>query len=222
MGSEQGGGVRPPPALPERLRGPLAIVSGLGAAALVVLGVAFAGASVGTPLDAPIQSGVMGLGSPWRQIGMVIDFTAEPVGSVLVFAGLVLGLVKLGHRRAAVLVLAGTGVSVALTTALKPLVGRTINNGFLAFPSGHTASATSTALVLMLVLVHRRRLRATTGMLLIASVTTVAAAAMAWAQVLENSHYPTDTVGGFCAALTVVPPTAWLIDRVADRLPARA
>jgi membrane-associated phospholipid phosphatase len=40
---------------------------------------------------------------------------------------------------------------------------------------------------------------------------------MAWAQVLLNAHYPTDTLGGFCAALAVVPLVAWTIDRVADR-----
>jgi membrane-associated phospholipid phosphatase len=51
---------------------------------------------------------------------------------------------------------------------------------------------------------------------LLAVVPLLAAAAMAWAQVLLNAHYPTDTVGGFCAALAVVPAVAWTIDRVAD------
>jgi undecaprenyl-diphosphatase len=44
-----------------------------------------------------------------------------------------------------------------------------------------------------------------------------AAAVMAWAQVLLNAHYPTDTFGGFCATLAVVPAVAWAIDWIADR-----
>lgn len=39
--------------------------------------------------------------------------------------------------------------------------------------------------------------------------------AMAWAQVYLNAHYPTDALGGFCAALVVVSTTAALIDQVA-------
>ena len=59
-------------------------------------------------------------------------------------------------------------------------------------------------------------------MLLLAAVTMPAATAMAWAQVLVNAHYPTDTLGGFCAALAVVPPTGWLVDAIADRRARRA
>jgi hypothetical protein len=33
----------------------------------------------------------------------------------------------------------------------------------------------------------------------------------------DDAHYETDTVGGFAAAVAVVPATAWLVDRVADR-----
>lgn len=210
-------GLRRPPALPAQVRAPLVVAAVLSAVALVVLGVRYAGDSVGTSFDLWVRSTVLPPHAPWRQLAMVIDFTAEPVGSVLVFTGLVLGFARLGHRRAAVLVVVGTGVSVAMTTALKPVVGRTVNDGFLAFPSGHTATATSIALVAMLVLVQRRRLRATVGMLVLAGVTVLAAVAMAWAQVMENSHYATDTVGGFCTALAVLPPTAWIVDRVADR-----
>jgi undecaprenyl-diphosphatase len=37
----------------------------------------------------------------------------------------------------------------------------------------------------------------------------------AWAQAGLTAHYATDTVGGWCTALAVVPATAWLIDRTA-------
>jgi membrane-associated phospholipid phosphatase len=209
--------VGPPPALPKVLRLPLLVVAALAAVAVTVLGIAFAGEKTGTTLDTSVQLGLWRLGSPWREIGSVVDFAAEPVGIVLVLGCVVLVLRRLGHHRAAVLAVLGTGASVTVTTALKPLVGRDINQGFLAYPSGHTATATAVSLVCVLVVVHRRRLRATTGMLLAAAVVVPVAAAMAWAQVLENSHYPTDTVGGFCVALTMVPLTARVIDLAADR-----
>jgi undecaprenyl-diphosphatase len=48
-------------------------------------------------------------------------------------------------------------------------------------------------------------------------ITVPAGAAMAWSQIVLNTHYATDTVGGFCTALAVVPPTAWAIDRIAEK-----
>ena len=209
--------VGPPPALPKVVRTPLMVVAALAAVAVTVLGIAFAGEKTGTALDTSIQLGLWRLGSPWREIGKLVDFAAEPVGIVLVLGCVFLVLRRLGHHRGAVLAVVGTGASVTVTTALKPLVGRDINQGFLAYPSGHTATATAVSLVCVLVVVHRRRLRATTATLLTAALVVPVAAAMAWAQVLENSHYPTDTVGGFCVALVMVPLTARLIDAIADR-----
>lgn len=46
----------------------------------------------------------------------------------------------------------------------------------------------------------------------------VAGAAMGWAQVGLGAHYPTDVLGGWCTALAVIPATAWLLDRIADRM----
>jgi membrane-associated phospholipid phosphatase len=198
-------------ALPARVGPSLAIVSVLAAIALVVLAFVFAGESVGAAVDIGLRADLRHLDSPWPQIALVIDWTGEPVGAALVLATLVITFLRTGNRRAAVLVVAGTATAVAVTSLMKPLVGRTINDGFLSFPSGHTATATSFALVAMLALVARGR----TPLLLL--VTVLAAAAMAWAQVLLNAHYPTDTIGGFCAALAVVPLVAWTIDRVADR-----
>jgi undecaprenyl-diphosphatase len=74
--------------------------------------------------------------------------------------------------------------------------------------AANTATATAFALVATL---------AAGRLWLTAVVTVLAAAAMAWAQVLLNAHYPTDTLGGFCAALAVVPAVAWAIDWVAAR-----
>lgn len=185
----------------------------LAAIALVVLGFVYAGESVGAAVDVGIREDLRSLESPWRQIALVVDWTGEPVGAAVVLATLVVVFLRMGNRRAAVLAFAGPAAAVAVTKGMKPLVDRTINDGFLSFPSGHTACATAFALVAMLAVADRGR----AGVWLLAVVTVVAAAAMAWAQVLLNAHYPTDTVGGFCAALAVVPAVAWAIDRFFDR-----
>ncbi len=210
--SEVNGVVR---VLPARSGPLLGVTSVLAAITLAVLGFAYADRSVGSAVDLGIRADLRQLGAPWRQIALVVDWTGEPVGAALLLATFVLVFLRMGNRRAALLAVIGPGVAVTVTMVMKPLVGSTINDGFLSFPSGHTATATSFALVAMLVGTRHRG--AATGMLLVAVVTVPAAAAMAWAQVLLNAHYPTDTVGGFCAAVAVVPAVAWTIDRVADR-----
>jgi undecaprenyl-diphosphatase len=207
---EVSGGVR---ALPARVGPPLGVVSVLAAVTLVVLGFWYAGQSVGVAMDIGIRAELRALGEPWHQIALVIDWTGEPVGAALVLATLVFVFLRMGNRRAALLAVAGPAAAVAVTMGMKPLVGRTINDGFLSFPSGHTAAATAFALVAMLVVAGRRQ----AGVVVVLAVALTAAAAMAWAQVLLNAHYPTDTIGGFCAALAIVPAVAWVIDRVADR-----
>jgi undecaprenyl-diphosphatase len=215
-GSELDGGVRTP-ALPERVRPPLGVVSVLAAAVVVVLGVLYAGDPAGTDFDAAVRGQLLDLHSPWRQIALIVDYTGEPVGFTLTLVILVVTFLRMRHRRAAVLAVVGTGVAAGATTALKPLVDRTINDGFLSYPSGHTATATSFALVTALVVVQRRNGGAARGTLIVTAIVVPVAVLMAWAQVLLNAHYPTDTIGGFCTALAVVPPTAWAVDRVADR-----
>jgi len=196
-------------ALPERARKPLFFAAILGALTVVVLGILFAHETVGTAADVAIRESLQKLYSPWRQIALVIDYTAEPVGAVIMFTTLVLVFRKLGHHRAAFLVLAGPGLAIVITTGLKPLVGRDINNGFLAFPSGHTATATAVTLVAMLVVVERTKVHV--AWVFVAA--TAAGLAMAWAQVLLNAHYPTDTLGGYATAFAAVPTAGWVIDR---------
>jgi membrane-associated phospholipid phosphatase len=185
---------------------PLAVVSVFAAITLVVLAFVFAGTSTTGEFGIPAEH--RPIGEPWRQFALIVDWTGEPVGATLVLVTLVVVFLRKGNRRAALLAVAGPAAAVVVTTGMKPLVGRTINDGFLSFPSGHTASATAFALVATL---------AAGRLWLTAVVTVLAAAAMAWAQVLLNAHYPTDTIGGFCAALAVVPAVAWTIDRVAAR-----
>jgi membrane-associated phospholipid phosphatase len=117
-----------------------------------------------------------------------------------------------------VLTVLGVVVTVAVTTVLKPLVGRTIHGEFLSYPSGHTAMATALALVIGLLLTDRLALGRAAAVALALGLALVAGVAMGWAEVALGAHYPTDAAGGFCAALAAVPGTAWVLDRVADRL----
>jgi undecaprenyl-diphosphatase len=77
--------------------------------------------------------------------------------------------------------------------------------------------ATALALVVALLAVDLCRLGRAAGSLLVLATIVLAGAAMGWAEVALGAHYPTDTLGGFGTALAVVPPAAWLVDRVADR-----
>lgn len=199
-------------ALPARLGAPLGVVSVCAAVVLVVLGFLFAGESVGTSVDISIRSYLRALEQPWHSIALVIDWTGEPVGAGVVLLTLVIVFLRKGNRRAALLAALGPGAAVVVTSGVKPLVGRTINDGFLSYPSGHTATATAFALVAVFFVLGRRN-----GGYWLLCIPLLAAVVMAWAQVLLNAHYPTDTLGGFCAALAVVPVVAWAIDRVWDR-----
>ena len=112
----------------------------------------------------------------------------------------------------------GVVVTVAVTTVLKPLVGRKIHGEFLSYPSGHTALATALALVIGLVLADRLGFGRVAAVVLVLGLAWSPRMAMGWAEVALGAHYPTDAAGGFCAALAAVPATGWVVDRVAERL----
>ena len=63
-----------------------------------------------------------------------------------------------------------------------------------------------------MVLVGRPRV----GAALLAAGALLTGGAMAVALVIGRFHYPTDAVGGFCMAVTVVLGTALLLERWAD------
>ncbi|WP_345576748.1 phosphatase PAP2 family protein [Streptomyces prasinosporus] len=203
--------------LPPPLRAWLGPIAVLGASVAVVLGLLFAGDGGPGTVDARIGASVDGTGAWWRDVALATDFLGEPVGAATLVAAAGAGCLLLRRPRAAVLVVAGTGASVATTKLLKPLVGRTIHDGSLSYPSGHTAFLTAFALVVALLAAGRPGLGRTAGTSLVLAAALVAGAAMGWAQVALGAHYPTDVLGGWCTALAVTPATAWLVDRTADR-----
>ncbi|MFG3053277.1 phosphatase PAP2 family protein [Kitasatospora sp. NPDC048239] len=201
--------------------GRLGLIAALAALTVLVLGILYAGRSEPGPVDARILALVDGVGPPWRYVALAMDSLGEPMGATVLVAAAVTGCLLLRGPRAAVFLVAGVGITVGATTLLKHLVGRTIHGGFLSYPSGHTAFATALALVAAMLATRRRGrdgpgLARTVGTVPVLAAALVAGAAMGWAEVALGAHYPTDTLGGWCTALAVIPATAWLVDRTAD------
>ncbi|MFI9047038.1 phosphatase PAP2 family protein [Streptomyces sp. NPDC053427] len=205
--------------LPRSLRVWFGLMAGLAALMVVVLGVLYANAGRPGRVDARIWAAVEGVGPVWRHVALAMDFLGEPGGAAMLVVATVTGCLLLRRPRAVVLVVVGAGMTVGTATLLKHLVGRTIHGDEnLSYPSGHTAFATALALAVALLATGRLGLGRTAGTSLVLAAALVAGAAMGWAQVVLGAHYPTDALGGWCTALVVMPVTAWLVDRTADRL----
>lgn len=205
------------PSLPPDLRLPLALVSAVATVVVVVLALWLAGDSTAGPLDrwAVLRSPPS---SAQYDTLLLIDYVGEPVGAATLVGLLALLCLALGRRRLALVAVLGLAAAALVVTTLKPLVGRTIHGDNLAFPSGHTATATVLGLVVMLLIVDLVRPGRWIALLLVLTGPLVAATTMAVAQIALGAHYPTDTVGGFCCVMALVPLLAWSV----DALPARA
>lgn len=207
-----------PAVLPPSLRAWLGFVAALASLVVVALGVLYAGHSEPGRVDRwIIQPTADSVRPPWRSVALATDFWGEPAGAAMLVVAAVTGCLLLRRPRAAVLVVAGVGMTVGTATLVKSLVGRTIHgDGNLSYPSGHTAFLTALALIVALLATGRLGIGKAAGTLLVLAAALIVGAAMGWAQVALGAHYPTDVLGGWCTALAVVPATAWLVDRIAD------
>ena len=200
----------PLPIVPHALRRPVAIVAILATLVVVTLALTVAGDSAPASFDRALQQELEISTPAESRWALAVDFAGEPVGLAVLVALLVGVALLLRRPRVAVLVVLGTGLTISVTSALKPLVGRTIHDIYLSYPSGHTASATAVAMSAVMLVWHR--LSRGAALALLYGVAFVVGAAAAWAQSTLVAHYPSDTVGGWCTALAVVPATALLID----------
>lgn len=194
--------------LPPGLRAPAAAVSVLALLVFGFFAARYADDSSAGRLDRHVER----LVDDGPSLPGAVVFLGNPI-TVAVLAVLIAVLaIALGHRRLAVLAIVGPGLTGVATTALKPLVGRTIDGG-LAFPSGHTGGATALGVVAALLLIAVLRTATGISALLIAGGAVVSGGVMALALVSDRIHYPTDTVGGFCVAVAVVLTSALVIER---------
>jgi undecaprenyl-diphosphatase len=137
---------------------------------------------------------------------------ADPLPLAVIATALAVLCLLAGRRRLAVLALIGPVATGLATVVLKPLIDRT-KDGDLAYPSGHTGTATALALVAGLLLVAVLHLHRWAAAALVSAVTVAAGVVMSVAMTLTDYHYLTDTVGGFCTALSIVLGLALLLDR---------
>jgi membrane-associated phospholipid phosphatase len=209
---------RPEPAiLPPGLRAPAAAVSVFALLVFGVFAARYADDSSAGRLDRRIDDLIAPTGRGISLPDLVI-ILGNPV-TVVVLAFLLAGLaLALGHRRLAVLAIAGPGLTGVATTTFKPIIGRTIEGG-LAYPSGHTGGATALGVVAALLLITVLRPATGTSALLLSAGALVSGGAMALALVSNRIHYATDTVGGFCVAVAVVLTSALVIERLPGALP---
>ena len=145
-----------------------------------------------------------------RWIFVLIEVGSPPV---VVATAVLTALVCLlcGRRRLALLAVVGPGLTGALAVLTQPLVGRTLD-GDWAYPSGHTAGATSLALVAAFVLVTLLRPQPRGAAALIAGIGGLAGVSMTILVVAGDWHYATDAIGGFLVAVAAVVSCALLVD----------
>jgi undecaprenyl-diphosphatase len=205
------------PLLPSALHWPMAGVGVVCSLAVAALGLHYAGQSGPGRLDRWALPALWHSAYVGRRFALFLDSLGQPVGATVVFTSLLGICVLLGGRRMTVLAVAGPAATIAVTTLVKHLVRRTIHGGWLSYPSGHVAYLTDVAIVLALLAIRRIQSGWLARTLVILTAAGVAGGVMTWSQAGLYAHYLTDTVGGFCTAVAVVPSTAWLIDRIADR-----
>ena len=199
--------------LPQGSRRIAATVAVLAVTVVAVLAVQYAGDHTAGRVDGHLDRAVDALPSAADRFVRAAIVLGSP--SVVTVAAGVLALVCLVARRpwAAVLAVGGPGLTGLITTFGKPVVDRTIGHSdALAFPSGHTGGATSLSLVCALLLAAALGLRAGGTAVLAATSALVAGGLVGTGMVVGGAHYPTDVVGGFCAAVAAVLGVALVLD----------
>lgn len=177
----------------------------------------FRGSTRPSAIDVAVRGWAAGAGPIAQRFARWVDAAGNLPFAILATATLCVLCVLCGRRRTAALAVVAPALTIAASSALKPVVGRRIHAGSLCYPSGHTAFVTALALVAMLLLIDVVRIGNPLGIAVVLIGTVTAGATMAIGQIVLDAHYPTDTLGGLFTATAVVPCAAVLVGRVADR-----
>ena len=186
-------------------------------AGVLVLGLRYAGSTSAGRLDRAVDRRLQAhLGMHRFTLSNLITF-ADPKTVVVVCAVMSVLFYLAGRRRLALLAVLGPAVAGAgADFVLKPAFDRHFGSQ-LSYPSGHTTASVSIAIVIVIALLGPTRPRRPAPLrLAITALAMLGAAAVATALVGAGYHYATDTVGGFCLAVAVVPSSASVLDIVAE------
>ncbi len=207
--------------VPAGLRPVVVVLAVVAALVVALLGAVHHGSSGPGAADLAVTRSVQARW-PADTLAYGVDGLVTVGPMVVTLAVLGAACLRAGRRRLALLaLLAPCGVAAA-TTALKPVVGRTIHGANLSFPSGHTAYATAVGLVLGLLLASLVRPARGVAVVLLLGPALVAGGLMALDQVALDAHYPSDTAGGVGTAVAVVLGLALVLDRLLDGVRRRA
>jgi membrane-associated phospholipid phosphatase len=199
-------------------RGVLGAVAAASFAVMLVIGLRYSGTHGPGRLDRAIDSRIQDrFGDHPALLQRVVNL-ANPGSAVAICAVLCVVFFVMGRRRLAVLVVVGPALSgVLVDVVLKPLFDRRLA-GALSYPSGHTAAASSIALVVVVAMIGRSRMSwPAVVRWLVAACALAAAGVVAAALIAKGYHYTTDTFGGFLVAVTCVLWGALSIDAIAAK-----
>lgn len=157
--------------------------------------------------DSPIAHVLANLGNP-GQAALLILAVAGTAAATRRWSGVLLTIV-------------GTLTAVAITELiLKPLIGR-LRSGYLSFPSGHTTAVAAVTIAAAILIVSARWPR-NIALRVLASLAAVAiGAGVAISLVALRVHYATDTIAGYCVAITTVVTVALGLDYCGSRVLSR-
>ncbi|HWD80365.1 MAG TPA: phosphatase PAP2 family protein [Kribbella sp.] len=201
------------PALTADLRGPAVALAVVGAVLLVVPAFLFAGDTGPSRLDRAIQQVVDGSSSGLWTLADRLDWLGEPLGRAAVTVAVAAVCLLAGRRRLAIAGLMAMVAATALSTVLKHVVDRQIHDGYLSYPSGHTAAGTVAATILGLLLADLVRAGRIAGTATTLVFSVIGGLVTAWAQITLSAHYPTDTLGGYGCGLLAATVAVLAIPR---------
>jgi membrane-associated phospholipid phosphatase len=203
---------RPDALLPMPLRLWVSVAALLSGSMALILGFHVAGTSTPSCVDTWIRSEVHNRLSGAPNLTLAVVHAGDPLPMLVMTALLAALCVLLRCPFHAILALIAPATVGGATMLFKPAIGR-IFHGDLAFPSGHTAGVTALALVAGLLLVNMAHTHLAVAVSVATAMVLLAGASIGFALVAMDWHYPTDAVGGFCTAITIVIALASLLDR---------